>query len=333
MTSFDWQGHRGCRGLMPENTIEGFKRALEFEQVTTLEMDVVISADSQVIVSHEPWMSEEICSPPNLFGRKSPSSSPDEISPPNLPEGEESSELLYLGQSGSPPSGELVGDRLPQVEAIPYPGEDPTVLIPILGLTLEQVQSFDCGLKPHPRFPEQQKVAAVKPSLTELIDALPPSSEARPYGYNIELKYTPEWEAAGLVPDIPTFCKLVLAAVQPLRDRGTAVSLQCFHPPLLVELRRQDEDIALVYLDEFPERGDVADKFAEIDLVPQVYSPYYKCLLPTEACQSNAGRQVQKAQNLGALVIPWTVNTKAEMQALVEMGVDGIITDYPDRIP
>lgn len=62
--NIDWQGHRGARGLMPENTVAGFLKALEFP-VTTLELDVVISKDGKVIVSHEPWFSSEICSVDN----------------------------------------------------------------------------------------------------------------------------------------------------------------------------------------------------------------------------------------------------------------------------
>ena len=60
LPKFDIQGHRGARGLMPENTIPGFMMALD-SGVTTLELDVVITADSQVVVSHEPWMSAAIC--------------------------------------------------------------------------------------------------------------------------------------------------------------------------------------------------------------------------------------------------------------------------------
>ena len=58
--NLDWQGHRGCRGLMPENSIEGFIYALSFP-VRTLELDVVLTKDNVVLVSHEPWFSEEIC--------------------------------------------------------------------------------------------------------------------------------------------------------------------------------------------------------------------------------------------------------------------------------
>ncbi|TAK40750.1 MAG: glycerophosphodiester phosphodiesterase, partial [Saprospiraceae bacterium] len=63
-STFDWQGHRGTRGLAPENTIPAFLKALEFP-VTTLELDVVVSKDGQLIVSHDPWMSDHICSHPN----------------------------------------------------------------------------------------------------------------------------------------------------------------------------------------------------------------------------------------------------------------------------
>ena len=60
----DVQGHRGCRGLMPENTIEGFIKAVELG-VNTLELDVVISKDHQVVVSHEAFFNHEITSLPN----------------------------------------------------------------------------------------------------------------------------------------------------------------------------------------------------------------------------------------------------------------------------
>jgi glycerophosphoryl diester phosphodiesterase len=61
---FDVQGHRGARGLRPENTIPAFLVALD-SGVTTLELDVVITKDKQVVVSHEPWMSPSICLDPS----------------------------------------------------------------------------------------------------------------------------------------------------------------------------------------------------------------------------------------------------------------------------
>jgi glycerophosphoryl diester phosphodiesterase len=59
-SGFDLQGHRGCRGIMPENTIPAFIKALEIG-VTTLELDVVITKDHQVVVSHEPYMNYATC--------------------------------------------------------------------------------------------------------------------------------------------------------------------------------------------------------------------------------------------------------------------------------
>jgi glycerophosphoryl diester phosphodiesterase len=62
--AFDLQGHRGARGLLPENTIPAFLRALDLG-VTTLEMDVAINAEGHVVLSHEPWISAKICSHPD----------------------------------------------------------------------------------------------------------------------------------------------------------------------------------------------------------------------------------------------------------------------------
>jgi glycerophosphoryl diester phosphodiesterase len=63
-SAIDLQGHRGARGLLPENTIPAFQRALDLG-VTTLEMDVAINAEGHVVLSHEPWISAKICSHPD----------------------------------------------------------------------------------------------------------------------------------------------------------------------------------------------------------------------------------------------------------------------------
>jgi glycerophosphoryl diester phosphodiesterase len=61
--SYDLQGHRGARGLMPENTIPAMIKALDLG-VTTLELDLAVTKDGQVIVSHEPYMNPVICLTP-----------------------------------------------------------------------------------------------------------------------------------------------------------------------------------------------------------------------------------------------------------------------------
>ena len=57
----DLQGHRGARGLYPENTLQGFTAALEISEVRTLELDLCVTADDELIISHEPWFNESIC--------------------------------------------------------------------------------------------------------------------------------------------------------------------------------------------------------------------------------------------------------------------------------
>lgn len=59
-----YQGHRGARGLAPENTIPSFKKALDYG-VQGLEFDVVLTGENQLLVSHEPYFSHEFCSKPN----------------------------------------------------------------------------------------------------------------------------------------------------------------------------------------------------------------------------------------------------------------------------
>ena len=58
------QGHRGARGILPENSIIGFKKAVDLG-VQTLELDIIISGDRQVVVSHEPWLNPDICKDPD----------------------------------------------------------------------------------------------------------------------------------------------------------------------------------------------------------------------------------------------------------------------------
>src|SRR5687768_4410221 len=115
---FDKQGHRGCRGLMPENTIAAMLKAIDLG-VTTLETDIAITKDKQPILSHEPFFNHEITTKPDGSF---------------VTEAEEKSLNIYK-------------------------------------MDYEQVKSFDVGLKPHPRFPHQQKIKAIKPLLEEMIES------------------------------------------------------------------------------------------------------------------------------------------------------------------
>jgi len=266
----DYQGHRGCRGLLPENTVPAFLRALSYPAIKTLELDVVISADDRVIVSHEPWLSPEICQ--TADGKA-------------LPEGEEHR-------------------------------------ISLRSLTAVEIATYDCGQRPHPRFPEQAKRPAFKPTLLQVFEAVDRyclQHERPSPRYNIELKYEEELEPA-FVPGRETFVDLVLQDLEAW-GKPQLVTLQCFDPPTLVIIRDKAPEIQLAYLDEFP--GDLKAKMDAIGFVPPIYSPY--------EIHTNAAL-VKEAKDLGMRVVPWTVNTSKRMQELLALGVDGIITDYPDRI-
>ena len=265
-TTFDWQGHRGARGLLPENTIPAFLRALSYPEVTTLELDVVISADDRVIVSHDPFMEEALC----------------------------------LTPAGEPVTGQV---NLRQLTAL-------------------EIEAYDCGKRGNPRFPEQAARPAAKPTLEAVFAAVDRFcvQQNRPSPrYNIELKYQPEWEPA-IIPDRETFVDLVLADVDAW-GHPELVNLQCFDPPTLQVIHRKSPDMVLAYLDEKP--GNVADKMNDLGFVPGIYSPSEKGL--TSAI-------IDEARQLGMRVIPWTVNEPARMRELIDLGVDGIITDYPNRI-
>lgn len=269
-TTINWQGHRGARGLLPENTIPAFLRALDYPAVQTLEMDVVITADDRVLVSHEPWLSPEIC---------------QTASGEALPEGE--SERISLRQ-----------------------------------LTVAEIQQYDCGVRPHPRFPQQAKRPAVKPTLLQVfaaVDSFCVQHERPSPHYNIELKYEEKLEPA-FVPDRETFVDLVLQDIDAW-GKPELVTLQCFDPPTLAVIYDKRPAIQLAYLDEFP--GEIQRKMDAIGFVPPIYSPYE---IHTDSAL------VAEAKSLNMQVIPWTVNTAERMRELLKIGVDGIITDYPNRI-
>ena len=264
--NFDWQGHRGARGLLPENTIPAFLRALSYPEVTTLELDVVISADNRVIVSHDPWMEPNIC---------------------------------------QTPTGDTITDQ-----------------VSLRKLTAVEIGTYDCGQRPHPRFPDQARRPASKPTLAAVFAAVDRYcvQQNRPSPrYNIELKYQPDWEPE-LVPDRATFVELVLQDIAAW-GRPELVTLQCFDPPTLAVIHERDSSIQLAYLDESP--GRLVKKMKELGFTPAIYSPWEEPLTPAI---------IAEAKTLNMRVIPWTVNAVDRMRTLRAQGVDGIITDYPDRI-
>lgn len=267
--AFDWQGHRGCRGLLPENTIPAFLKALEYP-VKTLELDLAVSKDGILIVSHDPYFSHHIC--------KKPDGTP-------ITEAEEKDHH-------------------------------------IIELTYDQIKAYDCGSRGNERFPDQHPIYVNKPSLEDMVNSVEAycfhNERIKPF-YNIEIKSQPAWYDS-LVPPPADFVKMVLKETAALGIQKR-VCIQSFDPAVMIELNKQAPQVTNAFLVENMEGFEA--NMAKLDFTPDIYSPYYKfidTILVTTV----------HAKNMK--LIPWTVNDTEEMKKLIDLGVDGIITDYPDRI-
>jgi glycerophosphoryl diester phosphodiesterase len=290
----DIQGHRGARGLEPENTLPSFEKALDLE-VDTLELDLHLSKGGEVVVWHDAHIEAEKC---RWTGPEQ-----DAIEP--AAKGEESPETM------------------------------------IRNLTIEQLANFQCDLNPDPeRFPEQNAeptaLAGSNYGITTL-DALfsfvevysrgPDKSasqreNAATIRFNIETKRKsehPEYIGDGFDGESPgAFEKEIVRLVQKheLEDR---VTLQSFEHDSLWAARAIAPDMQLAALEG--ERRRPLSYYAERGAA--VWSPR-SSLVTSET--------VQEARNAGLQVIPWTVNEVDEMKRLVDLGVDGIISDRPDLL-
>jgi glycerophosphoryl diester phosphodiesterase len=259
--NFDWQGHRGCRGLLPENSIEGFIHALSFP-IQTLELDVVLTKDNVVLVSHEPWFSEEICDCAALENKN-----------------------LYQ-------------------------------------LTYAEIKQVKCGTRPHPRFPGQKQLAVHKPSLIDVVEAVRKHCEAQGIDmprFNIELKSQVEWEDKYL-PSTRDFVDRVYETIRALGIEEIT-TIQSFDPRVLNAFMSMNTQLRFAFLTE--ENGDPLQQLEVLNRLPHIYSPQYLSL---------DKQKVEQLHKINLRVIPWTVNTPDEIRALIDMGVDGIITDYPNLI-
>ncbi len=269
MSQFDVQGHRGCRGLLPENSLAAFLHAVDLG-VTTLELDVVISRDSQVLVSHEPWLSSTICR--------------------------------------SPDGAEIASGSEAQWN--------------MFDMDYKTIRACDCGSRPHPSFPDQQLQHSFKPLLSEVIEAVEAHIKAHKLPrihYNIETKCSPEGDNL-FHPAPEAFTSLLLAVIENQRVAERCL-IQSFDPRTLRIARELAPDMKLVLLVEGDD--DFITRTNDLGFLPDVYSPSFDLVsLDMRTWTSDQGIKL----------IPWTVNEVDDMKQMIELGVDGIITDYPDRL-
>jgi glycerophosphoryl diester phosphodiesterase len=287
--AFDLQGHRGARGLAPENTLEGFAKAIEIG-VTTLETDIAVTKDGVLVLYHDRVLNPDITRQAD---------------------------------------GTWIAARGPAINT----------------LTHAELGRYDVGrIKPESKyaaqFPEQQAIDGARiPTLADLFAITSPTGRA--VRFNIETKLSPDH--SGETPDPETFARLVVESV---RKAGVSarVTIQSFDWRTLRAVRKLAPEIgtacltAQTTLRDRQVDGqrkpspwlaglDVIDHGASVPRLVQAagcgaWSPRY-AELTAEA--------VAEAHNLDLKVVPWTVNARADMERLIDMGVDGLISDYPDR--
>jgi len=265
---FDIQGHRGCRGLMPENSIPGFLKAIELG-VSTLEMDVVISADGKVIVSHDPYVSSQFCL--------------DELGK-DIKKSEEREINIYR-------------------------------------MLYEDLKLFDCGSKGNSEFPEQSRMEVYKPLLSEVLETCENYGKdhgLKPIRYNIEIKCSPSGDLV-YHPEPGMFIELVYNVIQG-RVPAERVCIQSFDMRVLQLWKSTYPEYTLSYL--IGNTKSVSKNLEELGFLPDIYSPNYKLINQ---------KDIEELHEKSVKVIPWTINDISEMKKMVSFGVDGFITDYPNR--
>ncbi|MCH9651040.1 MAG: glycerophosphodiester phosphodiesterase [Deltaproteobacteria bacterium] len=310
--SLDVQGHRGARGLLPENTLPAFSRALALG-VTTLELDLGVTSDGIVVVFHDRWISPSLC---------------------RLPKKEK-------GMAPPPPGGKETGGK-------ETGGGERTPLL--RDLTLEEVRSYDCGsLNPSKgRFPEppRRQIPGTQIPTLEEVFLLAAASRDPDIRFNVEIKAHPL--ETDTVP-LPEFVAAVIAQIQ---KAGVAhrTTVQSFHWRALELAKAAAPEIRTVALlaqetlegnsgqpspwlnglSYDPGRKSLLALLQAAEPYVNDVSPHWRLVTPESGAY--LGVSVGELQRAGFAVIPWTVNRSEDMLRILGLGVDGIITDYPDKL-
>ncbi|TYP96891.1 glycerophosphoryl diester phosphodiesterase [Sphingobacterium allocomposti] len=266
---FSYEGHRGARGLYPENSIGAMKTAIDLPKVTTLEMDCHITKDKKVVVYHD-----------------------DSLNP-----------KFVQYKNGEPLAGK-------DIKGIIY------------SYTYHELGAFDIGSKPYSDFPEQKKIKTSINLLSDLIDeaeAYAREKRKKPMFYNIETKSSPTKDHT-YHPGPEEFSDLVLQIVV---DKGIAsrTVIQSFDKRTIQYINKVYPQIRTSYLIDAKNTKSVKDLVEELGFTPFIISPNFRLVTPDFLTQ---------AKQRGIKIIPWTVNDKNEIKRLTSMGVDGIISDYPN---
>jgi glycerophosphoryl diester phosphodiesterase len=298
---FDLQAHRGGLGLTTESTLEGFANALELG-VTTLELDTQITEDGYAVVTHDRQVTGAKC------------------------------------RDTAPP---VAGDP-----EFPYVGDY------IRNLTLAQVRTLDCGWRQLPGFPQQRVVTGARiPLLSQVFD-LVDCYKAKRVTMNVETKVE-----AGAPQQTAPREQFVQVVAREIRDAGMLrqVTIQSFDWGALMRMRQVEPRLPIVALTngDFLQVGmpgaspwlggiDIDDfggslvagtaSFGADAISPVHGNPQDGRIGDPGYVPYTTPELVADAHRAGMSVIPWTIDDPATMNHLIDAGVDGIITDYPDRL-
>ena len=282
--AFDLQGHRGARGLAPENTLTAFVRALE-TGVTTLELDIGVTRDGVVVIHHDERLNPDLARNPSGAWLRAPTPRLRDLS----------FDELARYNVGVIRPGTAYADR--------YPDQTPR---------------------------DGERI----PSLAQLFELVAKRGDTRTR-FNIETKLTPDRPDDTVGPEAMVGALLGVIAAHNMASR---VSIQSFDWRTLKLVQQRAPQIPTVYLSAQRPAFNTVDMKgmwtagllpAKFDSVPAmvaaaggaVWSPHFEDLTPA---------LLKDAKARGLKVIPWTVNQREAMGRLIDMGVDGLITDRPD---
>ena len=268
--TFDVEAHRGGAGLMPENTIEAMLNGTKLG-ANTLELDLHITSDAQVIVAHDAHFNPGFTSKPD-----------------RTPLTEKEAQNLYFYH-----------------------------------LTYAEISQYDTGVRLYPKFPDQQKLATHIPLVSALIDSVENYTTVHnlsPMHYNIEIKSNEALEQKGNVPDYKTFTDLAMAVLLS-KNLGERLLVQCFDTRTLNYLHEKYPSVRVAFLVSNPK--GLSRNLKLLDFTPEVYSPYFKLV---------KNKMIRNCHSKGIAVIPWTVDNEADIRKMIGLNVDGIISNYPNRV-
>jgi glycerophosphoryl diester phosphodiesterase len=199
-------------------------------------------------------------------------------------------------------------------------GEEKGLLI--YTMPYDSVKRFDGGTKVHPQFAGQQKIKTYKPLLAELIDSVEryiKTNKLKPVYYNLEIKSAPAGDNTEH-PAPAVFTRLVMDVLNK-KKIAQRVTIQSFDVRPLQELHQKFPKQRLSFL--IANKESFTDNIKKLGFTPQIISPNYTLI------DSNF---VEEAHQAKAQVLPWTVNTEADMKKMAELKVDGMISDFPDKL-